>query len=164
MSSIILPRKRLLKAHGKKVVFIKGLNESDEHVLMKAFIWALYLPQYPDLTVEIRIGDKYKPDVVQVDTNNKPLFWGESGKVSLDKIESLTRRYRDTHFAIAKWAMRLDPLVDVVREARAKHPLKNGKAPPFDLLSFPHDAAARFIREDGTVELTHDDIEWVRVE
>ncbi|MDZ4767032.1 MAG: hypothetical protein SGI73_21035 [Chloroflexota bacterium] len=159
MGAILLPRKRLLRAHGKKVVFAKGSNESAEHVLMKALIWALYLPMYPDLTVEIRIGDRYKPDVVQLDAAGKPTFWGESGKVSPDKIESLARRYRGTHFVISKWSMKLDPVADLVRAARVQYP----SAAPFDLLSFPHDAAARFVRDDGTIQLTHADIEWVRI-
>jgi hypothetical protein len=158
MPNILLPRKRLYKAHDRKVVFIKGLNESAEHVLMKIFLWALYLPSYPDLTVEVRIGDKYKPDVVQLDDAGKPVFWGESGKVSVDKIESLTRRHRQTHFAIAKWNMRLDPVAEIVEAALAKHP----HSAPFDLLAFPDDAAERFIRDDGTVEIAHEQIAWRR--
>lgn len=154
------PRKRLLRAGEQKVVFARGLNESAEHVWMKAFLWALYLPMYPDLTVEIRIGDRYKPDVVQLDAEGKPLFWGESGKVSLTKIESLTRRYRETHFAIAKWNMKLDALVETVRTARTRY---RGGA-PFDLLAFPADAPARFVQPDGTIQIAHTDIDWVRVE
>jgi hypothetical protein len=34
---------------------------------MKALLWALYLPIYPKLSVEIAIGDRYRPDVVELD-------------------------------------------------------------------------------------------------
>jgi hypothetical protein len=73
MTSFILPRKWTLHAHGQRNVFVKGDRESTEHVLMKIFIWALYLPEYPKLYVETRIGDKYKPDVVQM---SAPAFDG----------------------------------------------------------------------------------------
>jgi hypothetical protein len=33
-----------LRAHGEQVVFVKRANERREHVLMKAILWALYLP------------------------------------------------------------------------------------------------------------------------
>ncbi len=73
------PRKRLLRAHGQSVVFVKNPLESPQHVLMKAFLWALYLPQFPNLYVETKIGDKYKPDVVQLANGRSPGLLGRSG-------------------------------------------------------------------------------------
>lgn len=159
MMAFIVPRKWRLSAHGQRVVFVKGLNESGRHVIMKALLWALYLPDYPDLTVEVRIGDRYKPDVVALDMENTPRFWGEAGQVGLDKIRSLTRRFRTTHVAIAKWEQRLDPLADLVRKATAKV----DRAAPIDLIRFPADSAARFIDADGQVVITHDAVEWLRL-
>ena len=106
---LFLRRKWTLRAHGRQVVFVKKPYESDTHVLMKALLWALYLPAYPELTVEIAIGDRYKPDVVALDARGEPGFWGEAGDVTTAKIRSLARRYRDTHFALAKWDTRLEP-------------------------------------------------------
>ena len=100
---LLLRRKWTLRAHGRQVVFVKKAFESDTHVLMKALLWALYLPAYPGLTVEVAVGDRYKPDVVALDARDEPLFWGEAGDVTTAKIRSLTRRYRNTHFALAKW-------------------------------------------------------------
>ena len=159
MSDRLLRRKLTLRAHGEQVVFVKKKRERLEHVLMKAFLWALYLPDYPDLTVEVGIGDKYKPDVVQLDWRGQPAFWGEAGKVSVDKIASLTRRYRDTHFAMGKWATALDPYVEIVEEAVADL----DRTAPFDLLRFPADSADRFIDAKGRISLTHDDVEWVQL-
>jgi hypothetical protein len=138
----------MLHAHGRRNVFVKGSRESTEHVLMKIFLWALYLPQYPDLYVETRIGDKYKPDVVQMsepafDGAREPIFWGESGQVSVKKINSLARRYRETHFAIAKWDSNLAPYVTIVREAVEGL----DRRAPFDLIRIPG----------------FDDVEWVRL-
>ena len=154
-----LRRKLTLRAHGRQVVFVKKRQESIEHVLMKAFLWALYLPAYPDLTVEIPIGDKYKPDVVMLDGGGRPLFWGEAGKVSAPKIASLVRRYRTTHFALAKWATALDPFREIVEGALDGY----ARSAPFDLLAFPRDAAERFIDARGHVTITHEDVEWLRL-
>lgn len=148
----------MMRAHGKSVVFVKGSMESAQHVLMKVFLWALYLPHYPDLYVETKIGDKYKPDVVQMGMDGKPVFWGESGQVSVKKIRSLVRRFPDTHFAIAKWETNLTPVAAILAEALNDHP----RAAPFDLLRFDADSANRFIDADGSVRLTHADVEWQR--
>lgn len=154
MSDLIIPRKWTLHAHDKRVTFVKGPIESAEHVLMKAFLWALYLPQYPDLTVETYIGDRYKPDVVSRDLAGTPLFWGESGRVGEDKILSLCRRFPDTHFVIAKWSRRLDPVVEQVEKALKRRPHQA----PFELLSFPPDSLERFIDADSQVRVTFDQI------
>jgi hypothetical protein len=98
-----LRRKLTLRAHGTPVVFIKRKQERIEHVWMKAFLWALYLPTYPDLSVEVSIGDKYKPDVVAMDSiRGQPRFWGEAGHVGADKITYLVERYPQTHVALGK--------------------------------------------------------------
>jgi hypothetical protein len=140
-------------------VFVKKPNESTEHVLMKAFLWALYLPDFPHLTVEIRIGDRYKPDVVALDPQGTPLFWGEAGQVGSDKIRSLLRRRRHTHFAVAKWSSSFDALADLVHDELAKQP----REAPVDLISFPDDSAERFIGATGTIRVTHRDLNWTRI-
>lgn len=154
-----LRRKFTFKAHGEQVVLVKRKEERTEHVLMKAFLWALYLPEYPDLTVEVSIGDKYKPDVVSLDAFGEPRFWGEAGSVGREKIESLARRYPRTHFAIAKWATDLSPFIEIVEEA-----LKNNRRrAPFDLLRFPSGSGERFIDDKGQLTLTLDDLDWQRL-
>lgn len=159
MSDRLLRRKLTLRAHGQQVVFVKKPQERLEHVLMKAFLWALYLPRYPALSVEVKIGDRYKPDVVQLDERGQPLFWGEAGKVGVDKIEALTKRYRNTHFAMGKWATRLDPYAEIVEAAVSDRQ----RTAPFDLLRFPADSAERFITDNGEVTLTHDNVEWIQI-
>ena len=69
---LLLRRKWTLRAGDRQVVLIKKPYESTEHVVMKALLWALYLPDYPDLTVEVGVGDRYKPDVVALDSHPPP--------------------------------------------------------------------------------------------
>lgn len=156
---LFLRRKWTLRAHGEQVVFVKRANERREHVLMKAFLWALYLPDYPDLLVEVPVGDRYKPDVVSLDLRSQPRFWGEAGHVSPSKIRSLVRRYRDTHFALAKWDTDLDPFIETTRDAIDAY----DQRAPFDLLRFPADSAERFIDDRGAIHLKHEAIDWVRL-
>jgi hypothetical protein len=164
ISPIISRRKWKLYAHDRHIVIVKGSQERLSHPLMKAFLWALYLPEYPNITVEIRVGDKYKPDVVAFDgapgsREGRPVFWGEAGQVGVEKIRSLLRRYRETHFAIAKWDMRLNPLEQIVTGAC------DGleRLAPVDLLGFPPDSAERFIDEQGTIQITFADLNWIRL-
>lgn len=167
-SEIILPRKWALKAHGQRVVFTKNSLESPQHVIMKALLWALYLPQYPNMQVEVRVGDRYKPDVVAFDDANglsiyqaqrKPLFWGESQHVGLDKIRALARRYPDTHLAIARWESPLEPFRKLVESA-----IKDAhRRAPFDLLRFTAEHYAQCIDDSGSVSLNFDQVQWVRL-
>jgi hypothetical protein len=156
---LFLRRKWTLRAHGRQVVFVKKPYESATHVLMKALLWALYLPDYPELTVEIPIGDRYRPDVVALGARSEPIFWGEAGDVTTAKIRSLVRRHRGTHFALAKWDTRLDPLIAIVEDALTG---LNRRA-PFDLISFPPDAADRFVDDDGAIRINRADLTWVRL-
>lgn len=159
-ADLMLRRKWTLKAHGQQVVFVKNSNEKSSHVLMKALLWAMHLPDYPDLSVEIKIGDRYKPDVVALDLNQRPLFWGEAGQVSGRKLQSLFKRYPQTHFAIGKWNQRLDPHVAIVQNA-----LKGVKrSAPCDLFSFPEDSAARFVNDGAQIAVERTDLLWVRID
>ena len=161
-SELLLRRKWTLRAHHRQVVFIKKPNEHAHHVLMKAFLWALYLPDYPDLQVETAIGDRYKPDVVALDRLDpyaEPRFWGEAGQVSLEKIHSLLRRYRQTHFAIAKWATNVNPLIETITASAQSF----ARTAPIDLLTFPVDSAERFIDARGEIHIRHADLVWTSI-
>jgi hypothetical protein len=155
-----LRRKLTLRAHGEQVVFVKHKQERIEHLWMKAFLWALYLPDYPDLSVEVRVGDRYKPDVVATDPRRgRPRFWGEAGHVGPEKIEALVERYPATHFAVAKWATALDPFLDLIETA--VHPVD--RSAPIDLLRVPADSPDRFVDAKGRISISWDDVTRTRV-
>lgn len=158
-SELGLRRKWTFRAHGEQVIFVKRRNERTEHVIMKALLWALYLPIYPKLSVEIAIGDRYRPDVVELDLRGGPLFWGEAGHVSPQKIRSLAKRYRATHFAWGKWNVPLDQLKTLV-VPQLKGIRRQGH---FDLISFPPNSVERFVKARGVLEVSFEDIEWIRV-
>ncbi len=155
-----LRRKLTLRAHDEQIVLVKRKQERIEHVWMKAFLWALYLPEYPDLTVEVSIDDKYKPDVVQTDPmRSRPSFWGEAGHVGPDKIEALLTRYPGTHFAVAKWDLPLDRTQDLIDPA-----LRNAsRSAPVDLFRIPPDSADRFIDQKGRISISTDHLQRRRI-
>jgi hypothetical protein len=153
-----LRRKWTFRAHGKQMVFTKKTLESDIHVLMKAFLWALFLPDYPDLSVEIQIGDRFKPDLVQLGDGGIPVFWGEAGRVSLRKTKALVHRFRYTHLVFAKWNMNLVPFRQILKKETGS----DRRLAPIDLISFPAESGERFIHRDGTIQINFRDVNRVR--
>lgn len=154
-----LRRKWTFRAHGRQVVFVKRAREHPSHVLVKALLWALYLPEYPDLIVEVPVaGERYRPDLVAVDADGRPRFWAEAGQVGRAKLRSLARRHPGTHFAWGRWGDRIDPFRALVAEALAGC----RRTAPWDLIRFPRDSAARFIDPGGKVRVRHQDLEWLR--
>lgn len=165
MPSPVLSRRMWkLHAHGQQIVVRNGVRERFVHPLMKALIWALYLPQYPTSQIEVPIDDKYKPDVVAFDPAPpiyqvpEPIFWGEAGRVGRDKIASLVRRYADTHFVVAKWDRPLTPYIDIVREALDGQT----RTAPFDLIAFP-EQSIETVDDKGHIHITFDDVERVQL-
>ncbi len=172
MAEPALPRKWTVRAGGQRVTLSKGMRESSRHVIMKAMLWGLYLPQYPTLTIEIRIDDKYKPDLVAFDpapeiyrTVKPPVFWGESGVVSETKLYAILRRYPNTHFAFARWARSLQPFQRMIEaaleEVEQRHVVRTA---PIDLIRVPEDAIERFVSQRGDLHVTFDALTWERVE
>ena len=153
-----LKRKWTFRAHGAQMIFVKKSYESDIHVFSKALLWALFLPAYPDLSVEIHIGNRYKPDLVKLDGNRKPVFWGEAGRVSQRKMQALLNRFRSTHMAFAKWNMNLEPFQKIIKKETA--PIR--RSAPVELISFPAESDKRFIDCNGNIGIAFKDVQMVR--
>ena len=130
-------------------MFQKRAGERTSHVLMKAFLWALYLPGYPDIQVEVGVGLRYKPDVVALSDAGMPRFWGEAGSVGRQKLALLLKRFPDTHFAFAKWHQATDPMEKMVKNAISGRT----RTAPVDILLFPGDSADRFITHAGHISV-----------
>jgi hypothetical protein len=149
-----LRRKLTVRAHGQSLVLVKRPIESAEHVLQKALLWALYLPHYPQLRVEVPLPQvpsghsRYKPDLLALDPQQEPLFWGECGEVAIEKLRFLLSRYRRTHFVFSKWDTRLDPFAEFITKAMPN----NRRTAAVELISFPP-AAIDWIASDGSIAI-----------
>jgi hypothetical protein len=136
-----LRRKLTVRALGQTLVLVKRPEETGEHVVQKALLWARHLPAYPGLRVEQRLPfpSRYKPDLYALDATGLGLiFWGECGMVGAEKLRALLRGYPATHFAFSKWATRLEPYAALIEDA-----LRGvRRAAPVELIGFPEEAAA----------------------
>ncbi|MEM1054001.1 MAG: hypothetical protein AAGI52_00625 [Bacteroidota bacterium] len=171
-TDLALRRTLTLRAHDgterRKLVLVKKRGEGIEHVLMKAVLWALYLPEYPEMSVEVGIGDAYKPDLVRLAAppgglaygEARPIFWGEAGKVSEKKWRSLFRRFPEAHVAVAKWTSPagLAPHAEILRRAMDGR----RRLAPLDLIAVPPHAS-EFIADDGTISVTFEDVHRQRL-
>ena len=153
MTDLHLRRKLSFRAHGRTLVLVKRSNEKIEHRLMMALLWALYLPAYPELRIDVPIGARYRPDLVQLDADGRPVFWGEAGEVGLEKLRLLCGRYRDTHLVFAKWAINLQPFAGLIDAALAGV----RRSAPTELIGFDADAA-RFVGSTGQIAIDFDDL------
>lgn len=57
---------------------------------MKARLLAFYLPEYPELSVETPVGDRFKADVVASGHDHQATFRGEAGRQHLSSGQRLT--------------------------------------------------------------------------
>jgi hypothetical protein len=154
MSDLHLRRKLTFYAHGRTLVLVKRSNEKIEHRLMMALLWALYLPRYPELRVDVPIGTRYRPDLVQLDRNGRPIFWGEAGEVGAEKLRLLCAHYRDTHLVFAKWAINPQPFVAMIEAA-----LRGvRRSAPVELIVFDAETP-RFVDGTGRITIGFDDVD-----
>ena len=153
---LALQRKWTFRAHGQSLVSFKKSGEKSSHVYLKAFLWGIYLPSFPDITVEVSVGLRYKPDLVSWDEmRQRPRFWGECGQVTLDKLGNLFRRFPETHFAVAKWEQApfwVDHLAEILKPLKRKAPV--------DLLIFkePSQRLSDWLNERGEIQVRREDV------
>ena len=154
LTDLTLRRKITLDLGGRRFVLVKKPGESIEHVLGKAAAAHLYREEYPELAIEIPVGDPYKPDVVALDGDGSPVFWAESGKVSRQKLTKLFRRYPVTHFVLLKFGR-----IPVGFRRLVERCLPQRFSGTVEILGLPADVADQLL--DGTLRL--DDCERQRV-
>ncbi|CAA9212540.1 MAG: hypothetical protein AVDCRST_MAG26-169 [uncultured Chloroflexia bacterium] len=152
-----LRRKLTVRAHGQTLVLVKRPVESTEHVLQKALLWALYLPDYPGLRVEVPLpgSSRYKPDLLAFD-GERPVIWCECGVVSVAKLDALLPRYRATHFVFSKWGFSphaLDAFAGMIEAALCGV----RRTAPVEMIGFDADSAA-FIGDGGEIAISKRDV------
>ncbi len=132
-----LRQKYTFRFGGKKIIFIKKPSESEAHVFGKAVLFALYRDEYPDLTVEIPVEGKYKPDLVSFDEEGRLRFWAESGTVSRRKVADLLHKYPATHLVFLRHTFNLDTFADLVKKACTSLPRR--RTAPVEIIGRPAD-------------------------
>ena len=124
------------------------------HILGKAVLYALYHLKYPDLTVEISVGGKYKPDLVSVDNSGQPRFWAESGVVSVRKLTSLIRSSLSTHLVFLRHSLQIEQFCMRVHKELKKLP--RPRSAPIEIVGRPKDLGP-FINEENKLSIRRED-------
>ena len=124
---------------GRRVRLWKRLGESYEHVLMKALGYAMFVPEFPTLQIERRVGLRYKPDLVAQDLDGRFLFWGECGANSLRKTAWLLKHAGVERLVLFKIERNVAQLVEQLREHVAQRQRPPGRV---TLINFNKDVIA----------------------
>lgn len=107
---------------GQKVRLWQRVGESYGHILMKALGFAMFIKEYPTLEIEVKVGLRYKPDLVARNDGGDFLFWGEAGANSLRKTAWLLKHTRTEKLALFKIGQNVNQLVEQLRaEITAKY-------------------------------------------
>ena len=101
---------------GKRMRLWQRPGESYGHVLMKALGYAMFAPVYPNLEIEIRVGLRYKPDLIAAGADGTFAFWGECGQNSIRKTHWILKHTRTEKMVLFKIGANVSQLVKQIRE------------------------------------------------
>jgi hypothetical protein len=101
---------------GNRVRLWRRAGESYEHVLMKALGYAMFVGEYPHLEIEIKIGLRYKPDLIARKSDGEFDFWGEAGANSIRKTHWILKHTRTGKLALFKIGQNNESLIRQLRE------------------------------------------------
>jgi len=100
----------------KRIRLWQRIGESYEHVLMKALGFTLFIKEYPTLEIEMKVGLRYKPDLVARGDADNFLFWGEAGANSIRKTAWLLKHARVERLVLFKIAINEAQFIKQLRE------------------------------------------------
>ena len=100
----------------------------------------------------------FQPDTVET---LQPTFWGESGRMSVEKAEALATKYPHTHIVHFRWGATVSMNIFEEIEA-AVLPTLEKRTAPFEFALF-QDHPKNCIDEDGVVALRKEDLQWRKV-
>jgi hypothetical protein len=124
---------------GERVRLWQRLGESYEHVLMKALAYAMFAAEYPHLEIEIKVGLRYKPDLIAVNTESDEFdFWGECGANSLRKTAWILKHTRTRKLVLFKIGINAEQFI---KQLRAEIPAKYRARGKLVLVNFVSDIA-----------------------
>jgi hypothetical protein len=167
-----VPKSKKLKlnltANGVTKTLEKKRMETLQHVLTKAMIWKLFMDEYPDLEIELDIGDPdYLPDVVGTSTttsnHTEISFWGESGRMKVHKALDLMRRYPNAHIVHCRWGIDVEsfmgPFTEYLETELQDEDTSWWKG-KFSFASLPLEVWEFIDESTGTILIERSDLEW----
>ncbi|HEX8475011.1 MAG TPA: hypothetical protein VF666_13360 [Pyrinomonadaceae bacterium] len=128
---------------GRRVRLWQRTGEGYGHVLMKALGYAMFVEEYPALEIELRVGLRYKPDLVARRNGNHDgrfAFWGECGMVSMRKVSWLLKHGGAERLVLFKIDINVAPLLEELRATVDERYRADGR---LTVVNFVGDIAAR---------------------
>lgn len=113
---------------------------------MKALGYAMFVGEYPQLEIELRVGLRYKPDLVApgdaggAATGARFAFWGECGMVTMRKVAWLLKHGQLARLVLFKTGCSTSALVRELRETTGPRERAGGR---LQLVNFVPDIAER---------------------
>ena len=111
-------------------------GESYEHILMKALGYAMFVGEYPNLEIEIKVGLRYKPDLIAINTAGEFEFWGECGQNSIRKTHWILKHTRTKKLVLFKIGQNVK---QIIKQMRDEIPAKYRAAGRLTLINFVSD-------------------------
>ncbi|MGB8507263.1 MAG: hypothetical protein WCD76_02565 [Pyrinomonadaceae bacterium] len=132
---------------GRRVRLWQRTGETYEHVLMKALGYAMFVGEYTSLQIELRVGLRYKPDLVALNEGGDTAtggarfpFWGECGMVSMRKVAWLLKHGDVNRLTLFKINWAAPAFVKELRAAVAERYREPGR---LTLINFAGDITER---------------------
>lgn len=106
---------------GNRVRLWQRAGESCEHILMKALGYAMFVGEYPNLEIEIKVGLRYKPDLIAINIAGEFEFWGECGQNSIRKTHWILKHTKTEKLVLFKIGQNVE---QIVKQLRGEIPAK----------------------------------------
>lgn len=100
---------------GNRVRLWQRRGESYEHILMKALGYAMFVSEFPTMEIEIKVGLRYKPDLIARNIAGDFLFWGEAGANSIRKTSWILKHTRTKKLVLFKIGRNVTSLIEQLR-------------------------------------------------
>ena len=123
---------------GNRVRLWQRTGESYEHVLMKALGYTMFAGEFPAMEIEVKIGLRYKPDLIAKDASGNLLFWGEAGANSIRKTSWILKHTRTKKLVLFKIGRNVATLIEQLRD---EIPVKYRAEGRLTLINFGKDIA-----------------------
>ena len=101
---------------GRRTRLWQRSGESYEHVLMKALGYAMFVPSFPNLEIETKVGLRYKPDLIAFGENGDFAFWGECGQNAIRKTHWILKHTRTEKMVLFKIGFNSESLIKQLRD------------------------------------------------
>ncbi len=98
----------------------KGRGESQRHVMMKLLSAILFY--HEDLEIEASASQHFKPDLVRLDEQSRPVQWIDCGQTSLQKLDKISSKNKRTFIDIVKATPGELSSYKTQADTRLKHP------------------------------------------